>query len=440
MSSPAAPAALSRGGWLWYGYCGTLVVGAVVPAVPVFAGYLPNAVVAGAGLLLIAAALLVISEAAQPAPPVGAAVAAAAALPGLLLLGISLLPPLVVLFVFPVTLVGVIWEGPLDGVGLLPPYVDYPLGEVLQLQSAAALLLLGAASAVTTYAVQRRRTSALEGVALGGPAAVLMALAALGAPWPVVALSVLLTGLGLMVTSGLTTLGPWRRTVLTTQGGVYVASGLFGALPTRTTTVVGLALVVLGAGVVGGWGRAEARVSGWILLGLFGALTATAGGLALGRPPREVAFAILGTALLMLTLAAVLRARRRREASAIEATAHVVVLFALPFTANWVHAAQLLCAVWALAVAVRSRWPGTSRSDRRFLLVYSGVWWLLAWWLVLGGWGVTRVEPFTLPLAALAALTGWACRRRWYRVRARMAYTPAAALALVPTLIGILAG
>ena len=39
MSSPAAPAAFSRGGWLWYGYCGNLVAGAVVPAVPVFAGY-----------------------------------------------------------------------------------------------------------------------------------------------------------------------------------------------------------------------------------------------------------------------------------------------------------------------------------------------------------------------------------------------------------------
>jgi hypothetical protein len=440
MSSPAAPAALSRGGWLWYGYCGILLVGAVVPAVPVLAGYLPNGVVAGAALLLIAAALLIVCQATQPAPPAGPAMAATAAVPGVLLLGISLLPPVVVLFVFPVMLVGVVWEGPLDGVGLLPPDFDYPFGEMLQLRPAAALLLLGAASAVTTHAMQRRRTSALEGLALGGPAAGLMALAALGAPWPVVPMAVLLTGLGLVVASGLTILGPWRRTVLTTQGGVYIASGLFGALPTRTTTVLGLALAALAAGVVGGWGRAQARVPGWVFMGLAGALTAMTAGMALGRPPREVAFAILGVALLMLPLAAALRAGRRREASAIEATAHVVALFALPFTANWVHAAQLLCAVWALAVALRSRWPGTSRSDRRFLLVYAGTWWLLAWWFLLADWGVNRVEPYTLPLAGLAALAGWACRRRWFRVRAHMAYGPAATLAVAPTLIAALAG
>jgi hypothetical protein len=434
MSTAGAPIAPARGR-LWYGYCAVLVIGAVVPAIPVLAGYMPNGIVAGAGLLLIAAALLILTEAVHPVPSIALVAAASAALPGVLLLAISLLPTTVVVFVFPLTLVDVVWQGPLTGVGLISPHIEYPFHEVVVLQPAVALLLLGTASAVTAHALLRHPTAPLEGLALGGPGALLMALAATEAAWPIVPLTVLVTGLGLMVAAGLTTLGPWRRTVLTSQGGVYVISGLLGALPTRATTVVGLALVAAAAGTVGLRGRVESRVPGWVFAGLFTGITAGMGGLAVGLDAHLAAFAIVAATVGMLAVASALRGRRRREASALEATAHAVMLLALAFTAGWMLAAQLVCAVWALAAGLRAAWPGTSSSDRRFLLVYSGAWWLLASWLVLGRLGVPVVEAYTLPLAGLAALAGWASRRRWPRVRRRQAYAPAAVLALVPTLL-----
>lgn len=434
MSTSGAPATPARGGWLWYGYCGTLIAGAIVPAVPVLAGYLPNGIVAAAGLLLIAAALLVITEV-QPAPPIGAVAAGTAALPGVLLLGIHLLPTMVVLLVFPITLVGVVWQGPLPGVGLITPAMDYPMREVLIFEPVVALLLLAAASAVATYAMQRRRTSPLEGLAVGGPAALVLALAAASAPWPTVALVAVVTGLGLMVATGLTDLGPWRRTVLTIQGFVFIVSGLFGCLPTATTTVLGLALVTLAAGVVCGWGQPRSRIPGAVLMVVFAGLTAATAGLAFGQPPHEAAFTVLGILLLVLAVGAALRSWRRRDSSALEGSAHVVALLALPLTANWVHAAELVCVIWALAVGLRSRWPGTSSTDRRFFLVYSGCWWLLTWWLFLGDRAVQLPEAYTLPMAAVAALAAWACRHRWPHIRVRMGYLPAVALAVGPTLV-----
>jgi hypothetical protein len=435
MSSTSASV---RPGWPWYGFWVALAAGVIVPTVPVFAGYLPDPIVAAAGLLLITSGLLIVTTRYQQ--PYLTVSAATAALPALLLLGISLYPPLVVLLAFPTTWLSAVWTGPpqgpgIDLVGIVAPPNRYPIDVVIGFKPAIALLMLAVASAVATHAVHRRRTSALEGLAFGGPAAVLMAMAAFGLPWPAVAFTVLVTGLALTVAAGLTELGPWRRTVVGTQGIVYVVSGLLGTLATRWSTVLALVLIVAGAALVGALGKAHSRVPGWLFAVLVAAVAATVGGLAVGRAPREAAFGVLGAAVLALVVGAAIRNRRRRESSAIEATAHITVLAALALTAGWVHPAQLVCAIWGSAVLARAWWPGVSRSDQRFLACYAGVWFVLAAWLLLAEHGVRVTEVYTLPMAGLAALAGWACLRRWRRVRLTRAMLPAALLMVIPTAI-----
>jgi hypothetical protein len=230
-------------------------------------------------------------------------------------------------------------------------------------------------------------------------------------------------------------LGPWRRTVVGTQGIVYIVSGLLGSLATRWSTVLALVLIVAGAALVGALGKAHSRVPGWLFAVLIAAVTAIVGGLAVGRAPHETAFGVLGAAVLALVVGAAIRSRRRRESSAIEATAHIAVLAALALTAGWVHPAQLVCAIWGAAVLARAWWPGVSRSDQRFLVCYAGVWFVLTAWLLLAEHGVRVTEVYTLPVAGLAALAGWACLRRWRRVRLTRAMMPAALLVLIPTTI-----
>jgi hypothetical protein len=76
MSSTSASA---RPGWPWYGFWVALAAGVIVPTVPVFAGYLPDPIVAAAGLLLITSGLLIVTTRYQQ--PYLAVSAGTAALP-----------------------------------------------------------------------------------------------------------------------------------------------------------------------------------------------------------------------------------------------------------------------------------------------------------------------------------------------------------------------
>ena len=97
-----------------------------------------------------------------------------------------------------------------------------------------------------------------------------------------------------------------------------------------------------------------------------------------------------------------------------------------------------VCGLWGLAVGLRALWPGTSRPGRATLAAVAGGWQLLAWWLLLGSRHVTLTEAYTLPLAAVALLGGWAALRGRPELRSWVAYGPALAAVFLPSLALVL--
>jgi hypothetical protein len=63
---------------------------------------------------------------------------------------------------------------------------------------------------------------------------------------------------------------------------------------------------------------------------------------------------------------------------------------------------------------------------------------LLGWWLLLADRDVALVEAYTLPLAGVALLAGWAARRARPALSSWIAYGPALAAAFLPSLAAIL--
>jgi hypothetical protein len=416
-----------------YLFRGCLIAGAVLPLLPPLFGRLPNDLLSASALLLIAAGCLYHRIARGPRSEwTGFGAPVAAGLPGALMLSITLLPGGLMLLFPPLLWVTDVWSGHPAGTGMLPSWMRYPFEVAFESHQSIAIAIAAAAAGVLGYAVLRTRAAVVEGVGLILPAALPFALAANGAIWPAIPVSLLAIGAVLVVAAGIANLGSWRRTIAATQGFAYLASGTAACLPMRETTIIALGLITLIAVYIGWYGRRDVRVPAWIFAVMFAGLTGGAGSVAVGLSRHQAAFAVLAAAVAALVLAAAVRASRRREASAIEATAHVVMIAAVILTLGSLRAAIVLCTLWTVAVGARILWPATSTSDRRFLASYAAVWLTLTWWLLIGP-PYPYTEAYTLPLAGVALLGGWAARRRW-RIKARNAYTPAVALAVLPTL------
>jgi hypothetical protein len=396
-------------------------------------GGLPNDLLSASALLLIAAGCLLWRVARGPASTwVGFGAPVAAAIPGILMLAITLFPGALLMMFPPLFWLSAVWSGHPDGTGVLPPLFRYPYEVAFAPHQAVAITIAAAAAGVLGYAVVRQPRAVVQGIGLILPAALPFALSAYGAAWPAIPLSMLGIGIGLIVAAAMANLGSWRRTFAATQGFTFITTGVAACLPTRGTTLVALGLVTAVAFCVGWYGRPDARVPAWIFMVLLGATTGCAAVLAVGLSPAQAAFGVLAAAVAALALAAAVRAQRRREASAIEATAHVVMFGALLLTLGSLRATIVLCGLWSLAVAARILWPATSTSDRRFLASYAAFWVTVTWWLLIGP-PYPYTEAYTLPLAGVALIGGWAARKRW-RLKARNAYGPAVALAILPTL------
>jgi hypothetical protein len=220
------------------------------------------------------------------------------------------------------------------------------------------------------------------------------------------------------------------------QAVVTIQAGLAGLLALRWSTITGLSVTLVVAAVVAAVGRSTHwRVVGWLSAVAAGLATATAAALAADLPLRTAAYGVLAVAVLSLALGALLGGRgRRTEGAAAEAAAHAGALVALAFTIGWSMSAASICALWGLAVGLRALWPSTGRSARAALAAVAAGFELLGWWLLLADREVTITEAYTLPLAGVALLAGWAARRARPDLSSWVAYGPALAAAFLPTL------
>ncbi len=474
-----------------YAFAATLVSAVTWPAVAANTERDAWGVYSAVSLTIIALALTT-----QPAVVSGWSWAAGvAAVPGLAGLAIAVGPAVLTVVALPYAWVGAVWSGPPSGVGLAPP--GQPQVAVTW-SAAAALTVLALASAVTTFALTRRIRSALGGLLLGGPTAIVVGVVAAGARWPGLPAALLATGYALVLAATLTPLGRsgWLVPLAVGQGVIYVGAGVAGALSQEWSTLAALGSTVVVGVVIGTAGRPLAgRVTSWLVAVAAALATAAAAGLAADLAARDAALGVLGVSVAALFLGAVLdrrsartatttideppgpgprpdgtaadeppgpgpdgtamadeppRARpegttvdgplrpRRAEATATSAAAHAGAVVAMLFTLGWPTHTAAVSAVWGVAVGLRALWPGTSRAGRAGLAAAGGGFELLAWWLLLADREVTLIEAYTLPLAAVSLIAGWAALRARPELRSWVAYGPALAAAFLPSLAAVI--
>jgi hypothetical protein len=416
-------------------------------------------VAAGAAVLPVGAALPPIGLAVPPAvprtdtavPPAGTAtragrIAVAAVtvpwLGGLAL--VHLAPALAALLLAPYGWLDAIWSGPPPGVGLAPgaPTIDWA--------DAGALALLAAAAAIVSRSRVTGRGPADDpgprpgwAAALGAlavaPLAVPAALAAAAAPWPTVPAVSLVLGLGLGLVVAFAHRFGWFAAVGVPLGVSLAGAGLAGALPTEAATLAALGLVTATGAAAGAAGRTRpARLVGWLTASVGAGCFALVAGLAAELPPRSAAFGVLGAATVVLGVAVGLRGRRPVESAAIEAAAHAGAIAALVLTLDTTRYAAAVCTLWGIAIGLRALWPAESPRRRVALAGAAAGCELLAWWLLLAAAEVALVEAYTLPAAGAALLLGWLARRGRPELSSWLAYGPALAAALLPTLATVL--
>jgi hypothetical protein len=252
-------------------------------------------------------------------------------------------------------------------------------------------------------------------------------------------------------------------------GAALTGAGLAGSLPTHGATLAALGLTLIAGTAAGAGGRGlGARLAGW----LTGAAATVAFAYTVGRAAElskaTSAFVVLGAAAVILAAGTLLRPRlpvggrsvggrtvggwsvggrtvggwpvggRALEGRAVEAAAHAGAVVALLLAAGSVRHAAAVCAFWGLALGVRSLRPGETATVRRGYVVAAAVVELGGWWLLIAAERVATAEAYTLPAAGVALLAGWLARRSRAGLTSWVAYGPALAAALLPTLASVL--
>ncbi|MBQ1052550.1 hypothetical protein KBX50_29375 [Micromonospora sp. C51] len=279
-------------------------------------------------------------------------------------------------------------------------------------------------------------------VAAAGP----VLLVAAAVPWPVVPAAALLGGVVLLLTVALRHPGGPFVGVAVPVGLVLAAAGLLNLQATRAGTLGGLGLLVVAATVVGVGGRHLAvRVLGWLVAVVAATGFALTAPLAGGQPPRVAAFAVLGVAAVSLALAATLPSSRwsRPEAlvgRVLDAAAQAVALLALLLTLGALRHAATICVLWGVAMGVRLLRRDESIERRRVFAGIGGGSELLAVWLLLAAGGVSVLEAYTVPLAAVALGAGAVGLRTRPGLNSWLALGPGLAALLLPSLTVVLFG
>jgi hypothetical protein len=127
------------------------------------------------------------------------------------------------------------------------------------------------------------------------------------------------------------------------------------------------------------------------------------------------------------------------EGRAVEAAAHAGAFVALLLAAGSIRHAAAVCAFWGLMLGVRALRPGEAAPVRRAHVLAAAAVELGGWWLLIAAERVAMVEAYTLPAAGVALLAGWLARRSRDGLTSWVAYGPALAAALLPTLASVLA-
>ena len=347
-----------------------------------------------------------------------------------------------------------VWSGRPDGVGLAPGLADrVAVGDVVALGIAAV--------ACYVFAGWRRGIwAALPVLAVAVP----MGLAAARVPWPGVPAGSLLVGVAGLL--GVALRAQPGRVAMSVVSALLAGAGLAGALPMHGTTLGALGVLLVGGAVAGVSGRStEGRLGGWsILVGSAVGVAFTAARAAELSLP-NAAFAVLGAAAAALVLGTALSSRgptqdglaesapagvepaesgpaegRRVEGVAVQVAAHAGALLALLLAVGSLRHAAAVCTFWGLALGVRALLPGAAATVRRGHFVAAAVAELGGWWLLIAAAEVATVEAYTLPAAAVALLAGWLGRRSRADLSSWVAYGPALAAALLPTLASVLVG
>jgi hypothetical protein len=333
-----------------------------------------------------------------------------------------------------------VWIGRPAGVGVDPSGLQVGGTDALVAGVAVATVLAAAATAVVVHARAGRRAATWT-AAPPLAVAVLLALLAAGAPWPVVPAVTLIAGLaGALMIALRRPSGPGTAGFVTVAAAL-TGAGLAGALPTQPATLAALAAVGVTGAVAGAAGRTlPVRVTGW----LWAVGAAAAFGFTVGRAAHlslaGTAFAVLAASALALALGTVLTGHRPAEAVAVQAAAHGGAVAALLLAVGSARYAAAVCTLWGVAVGVRALRPGEPVDRRRTLVVVAATLELGGWWLLIGAERVSLMEAYTLPAAVVALLGGWLALRSRPELTSWVAYGPALAAALLPTLASVLIG
>jgi hypothetical protein len=329
-----------------------------------------------------------------------------------------------------------VWRGAPTGSGVTVTVIwpDNAAGPV-------GLALLAAAAVLAARVLARRWAAGAAAGLLVAPVALLVGMAQLELPWPLVPVTSLALGIAALLAAARS--GPVVHGVrgvagvATVYGSVLAAAGLTGALPTRWSTLTALAVALaaaVAAAVVGR--RIGARVAGWVAAVVLAVLLAVAATLAAGWPLASASLAVLAAAAAALAAGGWRRARRA-EAVALESGAHAaaVVALLLPLgTEDAPGRAALAAALWGVLLGLRALWPGEAPAGRVGRAAAAVGVEVLAWWLLLVSQQVTTVEAYTVPAAVVAAGAGALALRARPRIGSWVAYGPALAAGFLPSL------
>jgi hypothetical protein len=338
-----------------------------------------------------------------------------------------------------------VWGGRPPGTGVGPVAVSHVV----------ALAIFAAAVAVGAYFLRGRRAVGWAVAPVVVPV-VPMALAAARVPWPGVPAASLFLGLAALLAAVLL---PTPRPMITLPeaesglpagpqpvagsrvpavlvAALLAGAGSAGALTTYATTLVALGAILLAGAMAGVAARdLPARVAGWLAVSGSALGFGYTIGQAVGLPMGATAYLVLVAAALCLALGTFLK-----EGLPVRAAAHAGAFLSLLLASGSLRRCAAICTLWGLALGLRALRPGASATVRRTHVIAAAAAELAGWWLLIASARVATIEAYTLPLAGVVVLAGWLVRRSRRDLSSWLAYGPALAAALLPSLASVLVG